>query len=137
MERYVGRLFEYGLVKVSAQPEWVSALLIVPKNLPAMFRLTVDLRVINVATVPMYCSMPHLDRETNDMRGAGLFSGINFCSGYSQASIHVDSQPLHEFTTTLSVVQPTRTLQGGNNSAANFQMKVEPCFSELRDTLKV
>ena len=43
-----------------------------------------------------------------------------------------ESQPLYAFWTENEVVQPTRTPQGGCNSAANFQAKVEPCFRELR-----
>ncbi len=31
---------------------------------------------------------------------------------------------------------PTRTTQGGCNSAENFEEKVEQCFLELKDSLK-
>lgn len=31
---------------------------------------------------------------------------------------------------------PTHTTQGGWNSAANFQEKVESCFSELKENIK-
>ena len=34
------------------------------------------------------------------------------------------------------VIMPTRTTQGGCNSAANFQKKVEQCFIELKENLK-
>ncbi len=34
------------------------------------------------------------------------------------------------------MLRPTRTLQGGNNSATNFQAKVEPLFAHLRANLK-
>ncbi len=36
----------------------------------------------------------------------------------------------------MGVVMPTRTTQGGCNSAANFQEKVEQCFVELKESLK-
>lgn len=39
---------------------------------------------------------------------------------------------LSPYMTTDGVLQPTRTTQGGCNSAANFQACVEPCFSKLR-----
>lgn len=49
--------------------------------------------------------------------------------------MHEQSQHLHAFMSADGVVQPTRTTQGGCNSASNFQQCVEPCFAELRENL--
>jgi len=136
MTRYVRELQKLGFVKSTSSPEWVSAPLIVPKRPPAMYRLTIDYRPINNATVPTFWPMPNIDAELSDTRGATAFAGIDFCSGYWQAPLHPDSQPLFAFMTPDGVVMPTRTTQGGCNSAANFQEKVEQCFAELRENFK-
>eukprot|EP00171_Calliarthron_tuberculosum_P020209 IDg20209t1 len=70
------------------------------------------------------------------MKGSKFFTSIDFASGYWQLPLAETSQLYHAFMTTNSVVQPTRTLQGGCNSSANFQGRVEPCFAKLRDNLK-
>lgn len=80
--------------------------------------------------------MPHIESELQDLRGSTSFASIDFCSGYWQLPLHEDSQPSYAFMAPNGVVQPTRTTQGGCNSAANFQEKVEPCFKDIRDKLK-
>ena len=132
LANYVGKLIELGFAKPAEKTEWVAAPLIVPKKPPAMFRLTMDYRPVNAATVPMTWPMPHIDAVLSELRGATVFAGIDFCSGYWQLPLHPESQHLHAFMTPNGVVQPTRTTQGGCNSAANFQASVEPCFASIR-----
>ena len=136
MTRDVRELVKLGFVKKATSPEWVSAPLIVPKRPPAMYRLTIDYRPVNSATVPTFWPMPNIEAELSDVRGATAFAGIDFCSGYWQLPLHPESQPLFAFMTPDGVVMPTRTRQGGCNSAANFQEKVEQCFIELKENLK-
>lgn len=136
MTRYVRQLLNLGFVKNVTSPEWVSAPLIVPKRPLAMYRLTIDYRPINNATIPTFWPMPNIDAELSDARVATAFAGIDFCSGYWQAPLHPDSQPFFAFMTPDGVVMPIRTTQGGCNSTANFQEKVEQCFMELRDNFK-
>lgn len=135
LRRYVAQLEKYGLIKKAVRTEWVSAPLIVPKKPPALYRMTLDIRAVNAVTVKMTWPMPHIDAIIQDVRGATVFAGIDFTSGYWQLPMHPDSQHLHAFMTPDGVMQPTRTTQGGCNSAANFQACVEPCFVELRDNL--
>ena len=80
--------------------------------------------------------MPNLDAEISDMKDSKFFASINLVSGYWQLPMADESQPLHSFMKNNEVVQATRTLQGGRNSGANFQGKVEQLFSELRSSLK-
>lgn len=135
LRRYVSQLEKLKLVKAAIRTEWVSAPLIVPKKPPAMYRMTVDYRPINAATIKNTWPMPHIDAVLQDVRGSEAFAAIDFTSGYWQLPMDPDSQPLHSFMTPDGVMQPTRTTQGGCNSAANFQACVEPCFSELRENL--
>lgn len=136
MEKYVRQLLTLGFVKKTTAPAWVAAPLIVPKHPPANYRLTVDYRPVNSATIQTFWPMPNIEAELNDARGAKAFASIDFCSGYWQAPLHTESQPLFAFMTPHGVVMPTRTTQGGTNSAPNFQEKVADCFSELQDNFK-
>lgn len=136
MTLYVRELLKLGFVKKVSSPEWVSAPLVVPKRPPAMYRLTVDYRPVNAVTRPTFWPMPNIEAELADTRGSKAFAGIDFCSGYWQVPLHPDSQPLFAFSTPDGVVMPTRTTQGGCNSAANFQEKVEQCFTELKENFK-
>ena len=136
MVRYVRQLLKLGLVKRATSPKWVSAPLIVPKRPPALYRLTVDYRPVNNATIQTFWPMPNIESELADARDARAFAAIDFCSGYWQAPLHPDSQPLFAFMTPDGVVMPTRTTQGGTNSAANFQEKLAECFEELRENFK-
>lgn len=80
--RYVRELTKLGFVKKTIAPEWVSAPLIVPKRPPAMYRLTLDYRPVNSATIPTFWPMPNIEAEISDVRGSTAFAGIDFCSGY-------------------------------------------------------
>lgn len=135
LRRYTQELERLGFVKPAVRTDWVAAPLIVPKKPPAMFRLTMDYRPINSATQKTVWPMPHVDAVLSEMRGARCFASIDFCSGYWQLPLAEECQSLFAFMTCDGVVQPTRTTQGGCNSAANFQANVEPCFASLRDNL--
>lgn len=86
-------------VKKVTRTEWVSAPLYVPKNPPLMYRLTVNYRPINVATIKNKWPMPHVDAVFQYMCGAEAFSAIDFTSGYRQLPMNLESQAVHEFTT--------------------------------------
>ncbi|MEM1369511.1 MAG: reverse transcriptase family protein, partial [Cyanobacteria bacterium P01_H01_bin.15] len=136
ISRYVGELKRMGFVKPAISPEWISMPLVVPKKPPAMFRMAIDYRAINAATQSTSWPMPNIDAELVDTRKAKRFALIDFCSSFWQAPLDPDSQAFYAFMAANGVVMPTRTPQGGCNSAANFQEKVEPCFIELRDHYK-
>ena len=136
MTHYVRELLRLGFVKNVTSPEWVSAPMIVPKRPPAMFLLTMDYQALNLAVFSTFWPMPNIEAELHDTRHATVFCLIDFCSGYWQAPLHPDSQRLFAFMTPEGVVMPTRTPQGGCNSAANFPEKIGECFSELRDHIK-
>ena len=80
--------------------------------------------------------MPNLESEIGDMRDSTCYASIDFPSGFWQLPLAEQSQPLYGFITDSAVYMPTRTIQGGSNSAQNFQGKVSPCFLELKHCLK-
>lgn len=47
----MSQLERLGLIKKAVSTDYVSAPLVVPKKIPAYYRLTVDYRAVNAATV--------------------------------------------------------------------------------------
>lgn len=97
--------------------------------------MTFDYCPVNRAIEDTPCPMPHIDFELQDVRGSIVFAKMDFTSGYWQLSLHEDSQDALSFMTPSGVWMPLRTTQGAKKSAPNFQIKVEPCFAELRKNL--
>lgn len=67
-----------GLVKPAKRMDWVAAPLNLPKNPPAMFRLTMGYRSINAATIKRARSMHHIDSILTDVRDSTIFAGTDF-----------------------------------------------------------
>ena len=140
IDDFMTRAVSYGFMTTDTEASWTSPPLLVPKPrstdlLPA-YRLAFDLRAVNAVTIPMSWPLPNVDSELADLRGKVCYALIDFVSSYWQAPLHYSCRHLHAVVTPTGVFAPTRTLQGGRNSAANFQAKVEPCFAEIRDSLK-
>lgn len=132
----VKKLQKYGFIKTTTNAEWVSAPLIVRKPPPANFRMTIDLCGVNSSLKPMTWTMPSLETQTGNVRERRFFASIDFPTSFWQLPINILSQALHAFMTDSGIFMPTRTVQGGSNSAQNFQGKVGPCFGELDYRLK-
>lgn len=104
--------------------------------IPAKFRITFMLNKVDENTVPVTWPIPRVESELADVAGNTCFASIEFCSGYCQMQAHEDTQPFQSFITPKGVYQSKRPLRGLQNSMANFQSRVEPCFAEIRDELK-
>ena len=136
MDRYVDRVLEYGFGKVTTTAKWIAAPVLVAKPPPANFRLTFNYRPVNAVTVPLTWPMPHIDSELCDMAGSFYFAIIDFVSRYWQLPLAEESQELLSFMSSKHVVQPTRCIQGAKHAGANFQSKVEPLFTNIREHIK-
>lgn len=80
--------------------------------------------------------MPKIESELVDIGCSKAFAASDFCSGYWQSPLQPESQNCFAFGTSDGVFMPTDMTQGGCNSTANFQEKVEQCFPELKEHLK-
>lgn len=100
---------------------------------PALYLLTMDYRALTMA---IFWPMHNPDEELVEKRTVPVFALIDFCSGYWKAPLHDECQRLFGFMKPDGVVMPTRTSQDGANSAANFQEKVEYCFTKIRENFK-
>ena len=137
LNKYVDELVRMGYFIPNPDASWQAAPHIVPKpNSRARYRMTIDTRPINAATVKKAWPMPHLDSEMQDFSGAVFFAVIDFVSGYWQLPLHGDSVDTCGVVCPNGVNSSTRVLQGLTNAAPHFQSIIEPLFSELRSNMK-
>ena len=129
LDKYVETLKRAGMWIDYPGAEWQAAPLLVHKpNSKAKYRVTVDLRPVNAATILESWPMPNLESALNEFRGSSAFASIDFVSGYWQLPV------ARESWTKLGVVIPngvpaaTGTLPGMKNAAANFQRCVDRYF---------
>lgn len=54
MKSYVRELIKQELMKKTTDPKWVSASLIVSKNTPELYRLTLDYHLVNSTTITTF-----------------------------------------------------------------------------------
>ena len=80
------------LVRPIRSAEWVAAPLLVPKAPPAMYRMTVDLRPINNATVKDDRPMPNMYTMLLDGQKAHFFAQMDTTHAYFQVSIHPEDR---------------------------------------------
>ncbi len=137
LDKYIAQLIRMGFCEENATADWQEAPLLVPKRASrAKFRLAIDLRPVNSATIKEAWPMPHLDSEVNDFRGSCCFSTLDFVSGYWQLPVHPDSYHACGIVTPRGVVVSKRVLPGLANATSYFQSTVEPLFRGLRENMK-
>lgn len=71
-----------------------AAHMFVSKKGSANFRMAVDLRLINSATVKEAWPIPHNDSEAKDFQGRTCFSQLEFVAGYWLLPAHQNSYHL-------------------------------------------
>ena len=72
--------------------EWQAAPLLVAKpESKERFRMAVDQRPVNAATIKEVWPMPHLDSEVSGFAGSTCFASLEFVSGYWQLPFHPES----------------------------------------------
>lgn len=136
LDKYVETLQDLDFVVEVTTATWQAAPLLVPKKGAAKFRLTVDLRPVNSATIKEDWPMPHVDSEVLDFANSTCFAVVDFASGYWQLPLHPDSYDACGIVTPKGVVASKRVLQGLANATAHFQRTIEPLFASLREHVK-
>ena len=137
MDKYLDQLVEMGYFEENAFADWQAAPLIVPKpNSKAKWRMAIDLRPVNSATVKEQWPMPDLDAEMVDFAESDCFCSLDFVSGYWQLPLHSDSYSACGIITPRGVYTSRRVFPGLANAVAFFQRSVAPLFASLCANLK-
>ena len=137
MDEYIDKLVEMGFLHPNPHADWQAAPLLVPKkDSKTRYRMAIDLRPVNPATLKETWPMPNSDVELLDFAGSSFFATLDFVSGYWQLPIHPDSYSSCGIVTPTGVYCSKRVLPGLANATAFFQRSVEPLFAALREHSK-
>lgn len=137
LNAYVKQLVGMKFLILNPEAAWQAAPVLVPKaRSKAKFRMAIDLRPVNAATVKQSWPMPHIDSEVQDFADSECFAVLDFCSGYWQLPVHPDSYDACRIVCPDGVYSSTRALPGLTNATCYFQSTVEPLFHELRANMK-
>ena len=137
LKTYIDKIVDMDFLFPNPSAEWQAAPICVPKpSSKAKFRLSIDLRPVNAATIKRAWPMPHLDSEMRDFAESKCFASLDFFQGYWQLPMPQDSYGACGIVAPHGTYSSKRTLPGLTNATAHFQSTVEPLFSELRRNMK-
>ena len=91
LKKFVADLLSCGMVYPNPTSSWACAPLLVPKDGPAKFRFTVDLRPVNKFTEKHGFLMPNIEQELHTVSGSNYFAKFDLSHGYWQLPLHADS----------------------------------------------
>ena len=88
-----------------------------------MYRMTVDLRPINNATIKDDRPMPNMETMLLDVQKAHFFAQMDMTHAHFQVSIHPEDRHKQTFrgADPHTVCEPPRSLQGVKNSGTHLQ----------------
>jgi hypothetical protein len=136
MRDKICELEELGLVYKNTGAEWASPPLILSKPGPDQDRMNVDLRGPNASTKATAWPMPDLQDELHNLHGSEVFATLDFCQGYLQIPLHIDSQDCQSFITPDGVYTPTRVLHGTRNATQNLQALLVVMMEDIKSNIK-
>ena len=129
------KILDLGLIRRNPESTWACAPLVVPKNGPEKFRLTIDLPPVSNQTIPFAWPMPSLETVTSEVASDTCFATFDLCHGYWQMPLHEDSQECQSFITAEGVYTPVRVLQGQTNAVPYFQSSVSGLLTGIREKI--
>lgn len=83
MHDFVNDLVAHGMAHPNPTSKWACAPLLVPKP-GALFRVTVDLKPVNVFMIRHHYPMPNLEHELVGLKDAAFFANFDMSHGYRQ-----------------------------------------------------
>ncbi|ETO73131.1 hypothetical protein F444_10899 [Phytophthora nicotianae P1976] len=101
---------------------------------PNEFRLTVDYRPVNAATVPIAGTGADLTSSSGIVAGGYGFAGFDMLSGFSQLPLDKVSREPMSFITDEGVWTPCRVPQGAMDSPLHFQNQMSLAFEDMLRT---
>ena len=111
-----------GLIEEANTGAWASPALLVKKG-SGGFRLVIDYRGLNAATIPTVLRIPRIDEllDTIGENQPKFFSVLDCTQGFHQIPLHVDSRDLTGFITPMGKYRYRTMPQGFRSAPAVFQ----------------
>ena len=91
------KLLKVNFIYPLSDSQWVSPLVVVPKK-NGKWRICVDYRQLNKATLKDYFPLPFIDQVLDTLAGKSSFSFLDGFSGYNQIRIALEDQDKTTFT---------------------------------------
>ena len=132
------KLVEKGLLYKVETAKWLSAPHLVDKPLPGgemTYRFTVDLRSINLATVPERQNLPTVEEELAKFAGAKYFTNFDLSHCFWQFPLEQASREMHAISAPSGVYVPRRVLHGAKNASIYTQRVLAQVFAPVQENL--
>jgi hypothetical protein len=124
-------LLDLGLIRPSVSP-WGAPVIFIRKK-DGSWRLCIDDRQLNKATIKNQYPLPRIDDLFDQMKGATVFSKIDLRSGYHQLRIKEDDIPKTAFKTRFGHYEFTVLPFGLTNAPGVFMSLMNGVFHEYLD----
>ena len=131
MQRQVKELLALGLIEPSHSPYGAPVLFVKKKN--GTFRMAIDYRALNAATVKSKYPLPRIDDILDKLHGAQFFSSIDLMSGYHQVLLKDEERTKTAFRTPFGQYQFKVLPFGLCNAPATFQSVMNEVFAPFID----
>ena len=136
-------LYEFGWLEGCMSSERCSAPFTVPKPPPAdqssidAWRLVVDYRALNAATVPDAHPLPLIEKEIAARAKAKLFTVLDLRHGFHQMPLRKEDRHLTAMCTPCGTVQWTVLPMGLKNAPSMFQKMMGTIFFQKHKSLEL
>jgi hypothetical protein len=124
-------LLDLGLIHPSVSP-WGAPIIFIRKK-DGLWRLCIDYRQLNKATIKNQYPLPRIDDLFNQMKGVTVFSKIDLRSGYHQLRIKEDDIPKTAFKMRFGHYEFTVLPFGLTNAPGVFMSLMNGVFREYLD----
>jgi hypothetical protein len=131
------KLLNAGFIYPISDSEWVSPLVIVPKN-NGKWRVCVDYRALNKSTQKDHFPLPFIDQVLDSLSGKKFFSFLDGFNGYNQIKIAPQDQDKTTFSSPWGTFAYRVLPFGLCNAPTTFQRAVLGIFSDmLNDSMEI
>jgi hypothetical protein len=135
LKKQLREQLDKGFIQTSSS-SWGAPVLFVEKK-DNRKRLVVDYRSLNEVTIKNKYPLPNINDLFDQLKGAKVFSKIDFRSGYFQLKIREQDIPKTTFTTRYGLYEYTVMSFGQTNEPAYFMTMMNKVFMEYLDKFVV